>query len=136
MKVATSKSSVKGEASNSLAPPTHALLLEHKSTVKGACLEEGEVGMSCFMQEGHSLLHVLYLLLQLDPNEFAVFSEWLSDVTQRDHPYLAKVAREDIQPCLSFSNAKVQLGDSLALETIWCEYAKGPSRVIASTQQM
>ena len=47
MKVATSKSSMKGGAGNSLAPPTHALLVEHKSTVKGACLEEGEVGVAC-----------------------------------------------------------------------------------------
>ena len=46
MKVATSKTSLKGGASSTLAPPTHALLLEHKSTVKGACLEEGEVGVS------------------------------------------------------------------------------------------
>lgn len=28
---------------DSLTPPTQALLVEHKSTVKGACLQEGEV---------------------------------------------------------------------------------------------
>lgn len=43
----------------------------------------------------------------MDPNEFSVFGEWLSDVTQRDHPYLLKVSRDDIQPCLTFSNAQV-----------------------------
>ena len=44
VKVAAGKAPPKGAAGNSLAPPTQALLVdEHKSTVKGACLEEGEV---------------------------------------------------------------------------------------------
>lgn len=42
--MAAGKAPPKGVAGNSLAPPTQALLVdEHKSTVKGACLQEGEV---------------------------------------------------------------------------------------------
>ncbi len=45
VKVSTSKTSLKDGASSSLALPTHAMLVEHKSTVKGACLEEGAVSL-------------------------------------------------------------------------------------------
>ena len=52
VKVSTSKTALKGGAGpgDSLAPPTHALLVEHKSTVKGACLEEGEVSILLYQQ--------------------------------------------------------------------------------------
>lgn len=61
-------------------------VIEHKSTLRGACIQHGEPL----------------------PAEFEEFRQWVENISlSRDNPYMARILNTDIKPCLSFTNKEV-----------------------------
>ena len=61
-------------------------VIEHKSTLRGACIQHGEPL----------------------PTEFEEFRQWVENISlSRDNPYMARILNTDIKPCLSFANKEV-----------------------------
>ncbi len=85
MKKLKLKSSKKPSSSGTSNPTplqaTPIKLVEHRSSIQGECLKQGDIS----------------------PGDFESFQNWLDGLsTSVDHPYLTNIVETDVKPCLHF----------------------------------
>eukprot|EP00731_Ephydatia_muelleri_P029749 Em0021g272a len=87
-------------------------VIEHKSTLRGACIQHGEPL----------------------PTEFEEFRQWVENISlSRDNPYMARILNTDIKPCLSFANKELseKVLDAIEQNSLLIEFIPSSSQVVS-----